>query len=112
VIVQDNCGTGTDAVVISENNCSVYFPTGFTPNNDGRNDLFKVLSLYQLADFRLSVYNRWGMLVFETKDPARGWDGRVRGQMTDTGLFAWYCEFKKPGDSQPTSMKGVVMLAR
>ena len=52
----------------------VYVPSGFTPDNDGVNDLFlpSVTPLEQVEDYRLEVYNRWGDLVFATQNPEEG----------------------------------------
>ena len=112
VLVQDQCGTGIDEVVITEKDCAVYFPSAFSPNNDGRNEQFKVLTQFQLPGYHLSVFNRWGQLVFETKDPSKGWDGRVKGELPDAGLFIWHCEFRMPSGSTVTRLKGAVLLIR
>ncbi len=67
----------------------IYVPSAFTPNGDGRNDVLHVVApgLKQLFYFR--IYNRWGQVVFETKDLLRGWDGRINGQTPETGVYVW-----------------------
>jgi gliding motility-associated-like protein len=67
----------------------VYVPTAFTPNNDGKNDVLHVIApgLKELRFFR--IFNRLGQLVFETKNPTQGWDGRVNGQLPNTQVFVW-----------------------
>jgi gliding motility-associated-like protein len=67
----------------------VYVPSGFTPNGDGKNDVLHVIApgLKELRS--LQIFNRWGQLVFETKNPTQGWDGRVNGQLPSTQVFAW-----------------------
>ena len=67
----------------------LYIPTGFTPNGDGRNDLFKIFmpSNYQLRE--LAIYNRWGQKVFSTKDPTIGWDGKTNGSTTQSDIYIW-----------------------
>jgi len=112
VMVTDNCGSASDEIMITESNCDIYFPTGFTPNNDGKNDLFKILGGYNLKDYRLVIYNRWGQKVFETVDFAKGWNGSFNGQMPSSATFVWYCEFIKPGNASKTKMKGTVTLIR
>jgi gliding motility-associated-like protein len=54
-------------------------PNVFTPNGDGKNDEFRV-SYRSLRDFHIWVYNRWGKLVYESTDPAKGWDGTINGR--------------------------------
>ena len=51
-----------------------YLPNAFTPNGDGLNDVFMIKgeSIYVV---KLSIYNRWGELIFETTDPEKGWNG-------------------------------------
>lgn len=67
-------------------------PTAFSPNNDGNNDFFVVLGP-GVKKMNLVVYNRYGQLVFESSDQAKGWDGRVKGNQLDPGVFAWYLEY-------------------
>ncbi len=52
----------------------VYIPNAFTPNGDGINDTWNVADVF-VRDFVLKVYNRWGKLVFETRDKNNKWDG-------------------------------------
>ena len=63
-------------VNISESYLAV--PNVFTPNGDGQNDEFRV-AYRSLREFHCWVYNRWGHLVFEWTDPAKGWDGTISG---------------------------------
>jgi len=70
----------------------IYVPTAFTPNNDGLNDILRpvLMGVKELRFFR--VFNRWGQLIFETKIPARGWDGRINGLPQSTGAYVWIVE--------------------
>lgn len=70
----------------------LYVPTAFTPNGDGLNDLLKVIpvGIKELKFF--NVYNRWGQLVFTTKDYTKGWDGKVAGALQSTFTFVWVAE--------------------
>jgi gliding motility-associated-like protein len=62
----NNCGSATDEVIVAKGTCKVAVPTAFHPNNDGKNDLFRILGVEMVADFHLRVFNRWGQMVFET----------------------------------------------
>lgn len=68
---------------------SFYVPTGFSPNNDGRNDVLKpiLLGMRTLDYFR--VFDRWGKLLFSTTQKGRGWDGTFKGAPQDPGTFVW-----------------------
>jgi gliding motility-associated-like protein len=68
---------------------AIYVPTAFTPNGDGLNDVFRPIpvSITTLEFFR--VFNRYGDLVFETRELNKGWDGAIKGLKQNTGNFVW-----------------------
>ena len=71
-------------VNISESQLSV--PNVFTPNGDGQNDEFRV-TYKSLREFHCWIYNRWGKLVYEFTDPAKGWDGTINGRPAAEGAY-------------------------
>jgi gliding motility-associated-like protein len=88
------CGTATDTVTLGYRNCHVYFPTAFTPNNDGLNDIAKLGGdIAGISKYMLAIYNRWGQRVFYTEDVTKGWDGYVKGTRTDIGVFFYQIKF-------------------
>jgi gliding motility-associated-like protein len=104
---------GIDSIVVSPKECKlgVFIPNVFTPNNDGKNDLFKATVFGPVKEFELVVYNRWGQEVFKTNDPARGWDGWVRGVAVQTNVYVWVCKYQIEGS--PLQMdKGSITLIR
>jgi gliding motility-associated-like protein len=110
VISTNACGSGSDAVSVKVKPCTPYFPTAFSPNNDGRNERFGVLQSWLVKNYRLTVYNRWGEAVFTTTDPGKGWDGKCGGMQQDTNIFLWQSTFTL--DGKVKSEKGTVMLIR
>ncbi|MEO7311348.1 MAG: gliding motility-associated C-terminal domain-containing protein [Chitinophagaceae bacterium] len=110
VTVSNTCGTATDDLLITEKSCSAYFPNAFTPNKDGKNEVFKVLNLKDLQEYYLAIYNRWGQKIFETSDYTSGWDGTVNGKAAEIGAYVWYCDFKKLDIRN--HFKGTVVLVR
>jgi gliding motility-associated-like protein len=64
-------------------------PNAFTPNGDGNNDFFKVLAAgyKQLKTFK--IFNRWGELLFSTRNFREGWDGRFKGRDCEVGTYFW-----------------------
>lgn len=71
-------------VAIAESYLAV--PNVFTPNGDGKNDEFRV-AYRSLREFHCWVYNRWGHLVYESVDPAKGWDGTINGSPAAEGAY-------------------------
>lgn len=90
---------------------SVFVPTGFTPNGDGKNDNIKPIlaGIKELRYFR--IFNRWGQLVFETQQEGAAWDGRINGQLQGTHVYAWTAS-AIDYLGQPYFAKGLVTLIR
>lgn len=104
--------TGTGKVDPDLSCIGIYFPSAFTPDNNGKNDGFGPLgSLSSLTGYRFSVYNRWGERVFYSENPFIKWYGLVKGTKTDGNLFVWYAEFTLAGKPREFR-KGVVVLIR
>lgn len=110
VTVTNACGSASDAVTIASVDCVILFPNAFTPNGDGRNDYFKILNAFNLTDYTLTIYNRWGQLVYSTTDFTQGWNGQVKGLPQDPGMFVYYSSYKK--DNIPVTTKGTFILIR
>lgn len=70
----------------------IFIPTAFTPNKDGKNDALKVIGvgIKQLDYFR--IYNRWGQLLFETKEINKGWNGTVNGIEQQSGTYVFVAQ--------------------
>lgn len=66
----------------------LFIPEGFTPNNDGVNDILFVRG--SIKNFELFIYNRWGEQIFYTNQQKQGWDGTQRGIILDPGVFVYY----------------------
>lgn len=108
----DGC-KGRDTVVVALRKCitGFYMPTGFTPNNDGKNDQLRPLLFGDIAYYHFVVYNRFGQAVFESNDAAKGWDGTLKGSKQDGNTFVWICTYQLKGEKRETQ-KGTVALLR
>jgi gliding motility-associated-like protein len=86
-------------------------PTGFTPDGDGLNDVFRIthLKYKKLVEFR--VYNRWGQEVFSTANPEVGWDGTYHGVPQDIGVYNYQIIIAESDGTQKV-YKGSVTLIR
>ena len=71
---QYGCIDSTSREVIIYPPYDIFIPTAFSPNNDGINDIFKP-TLYGTTSFKMTIINRWGMLIYNTDDKNKGWNG-------------------------------------
>jgi gliding motility-associated-like protein len=85
-----------------------YVPGAFTPNSDGRNDVLHVLGT-GLTRMELAIYNRWGVVVFQSRQPGDGWDGRFRNVLQPAGVYVWVLTGTN-SDGQAVRQKGTVLL--
>jgi gliding motility-associated-like protein len=101
-----------DSVLITVIKPSVWVPNAFTPNGDGKSDIFIVRG-DGIKDFEFGVFNRWGEQIFYTKDMATGWDGNrpVTGENLPAGAYVYYVKGIKT-DGEVVNMKGMVNLVR
>ncbi len=91
-----------------------FLPNAFTPNFDGTNDEFRGAgNLFGMNDFRMSIWNRWGERVFDTKDPREAWNGRVNnaGTMSLEGVYVYHVTFIGPRNKL-FSYKGYATLLK
>ncbi|MFN8289602.1 MAG: gliding motility-associated C-terminal domain-containing protein [Chitinophagaceae bacterium] len=103
---------GTDSVKVALSSvCPPFFiPTGFTPNGDGRNDVFKPIISAPVTDYRFSIFNRWGQKIFQADNTGSGWDGKIQGVRQDPAVFVYLVEFSFRG--MPFLFKGTFALIR
>ncbi|MBS1653900.1 MAG: gliding motility-associated C-terminal domain-containing protein [Bacteroidetes bacterium] len=105
--------TVKDTILVTVKDCpqAFYIPTAFTPNNDGKNDIFKPVITGRLESYFFAVYNRWGQLVFKSRNPQTGWNGKLNGTPQDSNSFIWICTYKFYSQPEVTK-KGSVTLLR
>lgn len=84
------------AFVYIKESDTLYLPNAFTPDGDGLNDVFiPVVSDKNISSYLFRIYNRWGMLVFESNQIKQGWDGNYLGNPCETGIYIWHLQVKK-----------------
>jgi gliding motility-associated-like protein len=107
VRVEDqNCCFNNDTTYIDL--FEYYAPSAFTPNGDGRNDVFRLVGLYHNIKFSLYIYDRWGKLLFTSDDLDLGWDGTVNGAPSESGTYVWVANIKFLG--QDVTEKSDIVL--
>ncbi len=105
------CLTVDTQVVKTVKQIEIYVPSGFTPNNDGKNDmLFPILiGVKELRYFR--IYNRWGQLIYESVSDKPGWNGRLKGILQLSQVYVWIAEAVGV-DGSVQRRKGTTVLIR
>lgn len=86
----------------------IYVPNAFTPNNDGKNDHWRIPFLDPFLDASVNVYNRYGQLVYHVEGKTVDWDGNYNQMPQPSGAYVYYITFK----SQYPDMKGTLLLIR
>ena len=98
--------------------CPILMPNAFTPNDDGVNDFFYFTFKDDCLPSRysLQIFDRYGRLVFETKDYQEKWDGRFDGQNLKDGAYFWVMSanmtLPETNDNKSYSKKGSVLIVR
>jgi gliding motility-associated-like protein len=106
------CSDSAKKVITVLDHCNIDVPTAFTPNNDGLNDNFGPHNALKAENYEFKVYNRWGQLVFESKDWRKRWDGRLKGILQGTGTYVWMLRYTNRDTSKSVFKKGTVTLIR
>ncbi|MBL7816582.1 MAG: gliding motility-associated C-terminal domain-containing protein [Saprospiraceae bacterium] len=117
--IKNNCASWTDTFRLRLQSCGleVFVPNTFSPNNDGANDDFKPFfktDFIKIESYDMRIFNRWGSLVFTTKDLNESWDGRFKGQQVESGVYIWTIRVKLllNGKWQVRELSGDVSILR
>jgi gliding motility-associated-like protein len=104
--------TGYDTVKVKTyNGITYYVPSAFSPNNDGRNDLFRPIPVGIVATERFIIFNRYGEVVYQASQLTKGWDGTHKGKAQPNGNYVWVLK-GIARNGQVIEMKGNVVLVR
>lgn len=79
----------------------IFAPNTFTPNDDGRNESFRpIVNGYEGWNYKLMIFDRWGLEVWNTENRDEGWDGRVGGKQPVVDVYVWKVVVERDGDAQ------------
>ncbi|MCB0558904.1 MAG: gliding motility-associated C-terminal domain-containing protein [Lewinellaceae bacterium] len=94
--------------------CKAYVPNAFSPNNDGRNDLFQPYTNCPVEAFSLKVFNRWGAIVYESTSINEGWDGTFNGQAVGTDVYIYSLQITvlENGKARDIDLSGDISVIR
>lgn len=99
LVVENSYGCAnvfTDEVIVTAR-YMLRIPTAFTPNGDGLNDVFGITG-NGVKKFSVSIYNRWGSLIFNSNNINVSWDGKINGQPAEPGLYVYKTFFMDEND--------------
>lgn len=99
-----------DVVIVDCFDNNVFLPNAFTPNGDGKNDVYFVRSIIPLEYMSLMIYNRWGEKVFETDVQTKGWDGKYKEEKAAADTYGYI--FKGKCGETIIERKGNITLVR
>ena len=107
-----NCADTTYKILTVLASCYMAVPSAFTPNGDGLNDYFYPLNAFKADNLVFRVFNRYGQIIFETRDWTRKWDGRVNSLPQGSGTYVWTLDYIERDTQKKVSLKGTTVLIR
>jgi gliding motility-associated-like protein len=113
VVAQSSQGcldTAVYVVQVNANTGDFFIPNAFTPNNDGKNDVWKVYGS-SIRGLEVKIFSQWGQVVFSSKDPQGGWDGYYGGKPAPVGPYIYVVKVVFT-DGKSLTRKGTVSLIR
>jgi gliding motility-associated-like protein len=105
VFSDKGCKTATDSVLVKVF-AQLYVPNAFTPNGDGKNDVWTIETLKAYPGAEVKVFDRYGQKIFDNNGQSTSWDGTFKGQMQAPGAYVYLIDLK---NNSPV-IKGVVYL--
>jgi gliding motility-associated-like protein len=112
--ISNDCGAMTEGITVKYKACTeqTTMVNAFTPNGDGNNDFFKPGVNGTMIDYELNVFNRWGALIYSSKEVGTGWDGRFKGALVDEGTYLWIVNYRKVSGGQKLTLRGNVTVIK
>ena len=113
VEVSNSCGSVRDTVIIGMEKCPITLemPNVFTPNGDGKNDLFIPIIMEGIQDANITIYNRWGQELYNSSDITIGWNGNCGGGDCTDGTYYWIVNYTDVKNNTGT-LKGFTSLLK
>jgi gliding motility-associated-like protein len=91
----------------------LYVPNAFTPDDDEHNQTWGInIDGIDFENFQLVLYNRWGELIWESKDARQSWDGTYNGRIVSNGTYIWKISFKEKDNDGKRFFTGFVNVLR
>jgi gliding motility-associated-like protein len=107
---ENGCNASKQYNILINNDCDfVQLPNAFTPNGDGKNDIFRIIGV-GVKSYNLKIFNRWGQLLYETNDTNSGWNGTINGTDAEMGTYVYVLQAELQNGNQVTKYGNVSLL--
>ena len=106
------CRDSMSKVLKVFDNCFIAVPSAFTPNGDGLNDYLRPNNAIKATNLEFKVFNRWGQLVFESRNWQERWDGKINGVTQSAGVYVWFLSYTHADTGKKVFQKGTTTLIR
>jgi gliding motility-associated-like protein len=112
-LVTNECGSRAETITVVFEDCdeAVYIPSSFTPDNDGVNDVWKIVAR-NINSMQTRIMNRWGQVVFESNELAPVWVGGfdTGDNYVSDGLYFFRVEFERRNGQREVREGSMFML--
>jgi len=103
-------GTSKSNTVCATQPPIVYMPNVFTPNENNVNDFFMPIASFVNPDYYyFRIFDRWGNKIFETNNPTKGWDGKIKGHKVPTGTYVYTLKYNE-SENKSSELSGFFYL--
>lgn len=107
------CVDSTIQQINIKNAIRLYLPNVFSPNLDGVNDVFLPYYVGELYNYQITIFNRWGGMVFQSENPEEGWNGNGQSRPAEVGVYTYIVEYSlEAEDTSGEVLSGTVLLIR
>lgn len=112
--ISNDCGTSSDSAFVEISPCDecLFVPTAFTPNKDGRNDVFYPVIKCPVTEYHIDIFNRWGEKIFSATDPTTTWNGESKTGNFDAGVYVYTMQYRAVNTGVVKHLKGNITLIR
>lgn len=108
------CGSGSDTLrIIEQCEPNLYFPSAFSPDGNGNNDEFGPVGEI-VEDYEMSIYDRWGKMIFLSQSQNDWWNGTIGNQPVQEGVYVWLASYQYTyrGETKTFKRKGTITVIR
>jgi len=109
-----NCPDTAKMTIVIAGETIFYIPNAFTPDGDEHNNTFAPVftSGFDPANYNFTVFNRWGEILFESKNAKMGWDGTYNGEICKEGDYLWTIWYKSSDNDKKITRQGHFTLLK
>ena len=111
---ETNCPDTSVQFIVVQEDLLIYVPNTFTPDGDNFNDVFLPIlnGDFDPYNYTLLIFNRWGEVVFESRNAEIGWDGTYGGKTVQDGTYIWKIRLQSKLNAEPKEFVGLVSVLK